>query len=543
MSKPDLIHVDKAIPYFRYWVQKSIPAVYDDSLSYYELLSKVIKHLNDIGELTNSMIELWNDVVDWILDEGLAVEVIKVLNEWYDNGKLADIINDEVFGMKADKTTIAGTVNVEDFPREEGETTDTPRIQRAIDSLGQSTLGTGKLIFADKEYIIDDSITFDTRGLILEGKGLATVLKNYMDDRAPVIKSWQSDRSFSPSLRSVQIKDMTIHGNQFANGISLSGFNYNCSIENVRFFQCKRALEISNSWGFRLDKIFVEYCENGVILGDSNVDPTLSEHVVNSMTIDESSFVYCEDVGIECSYVKASLIKRCNIEKCGKGIYFNRENRITSVENCYIEDNIGGGIVIGNPLAVVPRDLTIRNNWLYELTDATNPIHIYRANGLTVKGNKYYKLGMQDHQNPIKIHDDDPGNISGLILADVTYVDVVGNDLLNSVNNIFTKPSNYAESTNLMNGATGTIRYWRDSSGTVHVEGRNITCEVDVDIFTLPSTMRPQDAKTVAAITISNGAFPIDISSVSGAIRLRGVSDMVNGNFQVSYRGSTKYNG
>lgn len=39
---------------FRFWCQKVLPAVYDDSLSYYELLCKVIDYLNNvIDELNN----------------------------------------------------------------------------------------------------------------------------------------------------------------------------------------------------------------------------------------------------------------------------------------------------------------------------------------------------------------------------------------------------------------------------------------------------------------------------------------------------------
>lgn len=42
----------KTIGTFRFWCQKVLPAVYDDSLSYYELLCKVVEYLNDaIDEL------------------------------------------------------------------------------------------------------------------------------------------------------------------------------------------------------------------------------------------------------------------------------------------------------------------------------------------------------------------------------------------------------------------------------------------------------------------------------------------------------------
>lgn len=36
---------------FRYWCQRILPAVYDDSLSYYELLCKVVAKLNEVIEL------------------------------------------------------------------------------------------------------------------------------------------------------------------------------------------------------------------------------------------------------------------------------------------------------------------------------------------------------------------------------------------------------------------------------------------------------------------------------------------------------------
>lgn len=39
---------------FRFWCQKVLPAVYDDSLSYYELLCKVIDYLNTVIETTNT---------------------------------------------------------------------------------------------------------------------------------------------------------------------------------------------------------------------------------------------------------------------------------------------------------------------------------------------------------------------------------------------------------------------------------------------------------------------------------------------------------
>ena len=58
---------------FRMWCQKVLPLVYDDSLSYYEVLCKVVTYLNNVIAGTNDVIddveELKNDlatVQNWI---------------------------------------------------------------------------------------------------------------------------------------------------------------------------------------------------------------------------------------------------------------------------------------------------------------------------------------------------------------------------------------------------------------------------------------------------------------------------------------------
>lgn len=49
---------------FRYWCQKILPAVFDDSLSYYELLCKVIAKLNEVIEVANMSKEAWDAIYD-----------------------------------------------------------------------------------------------------------------------------------------------------------------------------------------------------------------------------------------------------------------------------------------------------------------------------------------------------------------------------------------------------------------------------------------------------------------------------------------------
>lgn len=50
----------------RFWCQKILPAVYDDSLSYYELLAKLVAKLNEVIEVANFSTEAWEAVYEEI---------------------------------------------------------------------------------------------------------------------------------------------------------------------------------------------------------------------------------------------------------------------------------------------------------------------------------------------------------------------------------------------------------------------------------------------------------------------------------------------
>ena len=61
--------------HFRFWCQSVLPLVYDDSLSYYEVLCKVVNYINNLIDTDK---EIFED-----LDE-LKSEML-VVQEWIDN--------------------------------------------------------------------------------------------------------------------------------------------------------------------------------------------------------------------------------------------------------------------------------------------------------------------------------------------------------------------------------------------------------------------------------------------------------------------------
>ena len=76
----------KPLNHFRFWCQKVLPLVYDDSLSYYEVLCKVVNYINNLIDTNNQIIEFVDElkaefkvVLDWIdnFDTSYAESIIR----------------------------------------------------------------------------------------------------------------------------------------------------------------------------------------------------------------------------------------------------------------------------------------------------------------------------------------------------------------------------------------------------------------------------------------------------------------------------------
>lgn len=78
---------------FRFWCQKVLPLVYDDSLSYYELLCKVVKYLKDVI----SNIDRLRDDIDNLLKAYNMLQ--EYVNNYFDNLDVQEEINNKLDQM------------------------------------------------------------------------------------------------------------------------------------------------------------------------------------------------------------------------------------------------------------------------------------------------------------------------------------------------------------------------------------------------------------------------------------------------------------
>ena len=141
---------------FRYWCQKVLPLVYDDSLSYYELLCKVVDYLNktmedvsnmdaDITNLLNAYKQLQEYVNNYFSTLDVQEEIDNKLDELVNSGRLDIMLS-----------TFIPYVTLEMFGGVgDGVTDDTQALKKAI----ENSYETGRaIIVTEKNFLITETI-------------------------------------------------------------------------------------------------------------------------------------------------------------------------------------------------------------------------------------------------------------------------------------------------------------------------------------------------------------------------------------------------
>ena len=100
----EVIMKNNSINQFHFWCQKVLPLVYDDSLSYYELLCKVVNYLNDVIANVDGL----NIEVDKLL--GAYNQLQEYVNNYFDNLAVQEEINNKLDQMAQDGT-LADIIN------------------------------------------------------------------------------------------------------------------------------------------------------------------------------------------------------------------------------------------------------------------------------------------------------------------------------------------------------------------------------------------------------------------------------------------------
>lgn len=162
------VTIPSKVDSFRFWCQKVLPLVYDDSLSYYELLCKVVDYLNntiadvntlgtDVDNLNKAFIQLQEYVNNYFSTLDIQEEI---------NNKLDEMVKDGTFDRLLSKF-ILGITNVKVLgAKGDGVNDDTSYFQEAINTnqiifIPNGTYNVGELHFNNERLqIIGETNTF-----------------------------------------------------------------------------------------------------------------------------------------------------------------------------------------------------------------------------------------------------------------------------------------------------------------------------------------------------------------------------------------------
>lgn len=126
---------------FRYWCYKVLPLVYDDSLSYYELLCKVIDALNKIGNTSNELITAFEELKEWCENyfesTNFQEMVDNKLDQMAEDGTLESLINDKILANKVDRTEF------DEYKNQNNQAMDA--LEDKVDNIGMQSLATQRV--------------------------------------------------------------------------------------------------------------------------------------------------------------------------------------------------------------------------------------------------------------------------------------------------------------------------------------------------------------------------------------------------------------
>ena len=195
---------------FRFWCQKILPLVYDDSMSYYELLCKVVDYLNNVIENVNSfedndeaLFKAFEDLEEYVNNYFTSLDVQTAINNALD-----EMVRDGTFDAALERVVSANINGV---------------VADQLDDVVDSKLGgvVGDLIDSAVENVVGDSAN----------QVAASTATTWLENNVTVTSGVTIDSSLSISGAAADAK---VTGDKFAICNSEDKLNiYDCLLTNA----------------------------------------------------------------------------------------------------------------------------------------------------------------------------------------------------------------------------------------------------------------------------------------------------------------------
>ena len=337
---------------------------YPECYSITELLCEFFKAINGCIELCNKTI----DLAEWLVNEGLEIEVAKKLDLWLQDGTLQSIINEKIFKELNDKVNTnknsIDTLNTE-FTNYKQLTDDKikaikdnidsvyvysddyPSLQQAHDAVVAKG---GGILIINKDYILDKSFAWDCSKVIINGSG--KYLKPSETLSSSIIVVTSSETSGYPYYQSqINLSNLRIIGNKKGGGFyfnstpdkALSHLTIsNTSIENTTI-----PININNST-YLLKFVDCDIYNNKSIMEIySNVEDTGENIQFRGCAI------YNNTGGFKIKNGNCDIfLNNCSLDYNEVGSIFDIDNAKVYLNSCHLEHNAKGIFTTTVPFVV-----------------------------------------------------------------------------------------------------------------------------------------------------------------------------------------------
>lgn len=242
----------KQVSELRYWTQKVLPAVYDDSLSYSDLLYKVIAKLNDLIENNSLLPDYISKLIQEYISSGAIGEVVR------------DILTNFMLNVKNPPNDLKPAVG-------DGTEDDTVAIQGCIDyasANGGMCVYFPSGTYLTKPLVIKDNVSlfgFDryTTKLVLRGGATTSMLTGNVVEFS--ITGMTLDGNMDVQTNNVNVIDMNLESAIFSNMVLTDGYklirvtvNKILQLDNIIFdYSVIKHMELAGSGSVSASNVYM----------------------------------------------------------------------------------------------------------------------------------------------------------------------------------------------------------------------------------------------------------------------------------------------
>ena len=338
---------------FRFWCQKVLPLVYDNSMSYYELLCKVVDYLNktmqdvdtlegDVQGLHDAYVKLQDYVNHYFDNLDVQDEINNKLDQMVQDGTLANIIDNEIFSELKYKTEDYVTPEMYGA-KGDGITDDTVAIQTAINE-------NKNIYFNTKTYLITAPIIINKQvKLFGSGNGSYIVKRNNTTTGDYTYTVNTDVRNLSAINTCLLIAPPKKSTNFNLNSVVLDGLNISnitnstsyiiyisdatlLTLKNIESWSNYNGIYMQHGWGCRLQniKIFATV-QQSLIFEDIN-----STYIFNAyLSSNAYDIIRFNNSNVKCTQISCDT----GVINIKNGRYMFSQLRTESARNIITADN------------------------------------------------------------------------------------------------------------------------------------------------------------------------------------------------------------